>query len=142
MLLNSFLLEKAVAETLRRVPKNLGGKLRKRHRNAINKACQRLLENPYINYENGKMLILSDTRTDKGEAKFYETSRKECRLTEPGNFLCHAFWEGFPCWHRATLEVVENYLLIEREFNHESANKSVASVNTDAVAGVNSLTIS
>ncbi len=42
MLLNPFLLEKAVAETLQRIPKNLGEKLRKRHRNAINKAFQRL----------------------------------------------------------------------------------------------------
>lgn len=141
MLLNPFLLEKAVAETLRSVPNNLGEKLRKRHRNAINKACQRLLENPYINYENGKLLILSDPKTDKGEAKFYETSRKECRLIEPGNFLCHAFWEGFPCWHRATLEVVENYLIIEQELNKDSSNKSVANVNTSTVASVNSLTV-
>jgi hypothetical protein len=130
MLLNPFILEKAVAATLRNIPKNLGEKLRKRHRNAINKAGERLVENPFINYENGKMLILSDTRTDKGEANFYETSRKECRLIEPGNFFCHAFWEGFPCWHRATLDVVENYLLIERGLNQKSESKSVASVNT------------
>lgn len=140
MLLDQFILEKAVAETLRKVPKNLGEKLRKRHRNAIGKAAQRLLENPYINYENGKMLILSDTRTDEGLPKFYETSRKECRLIEPGNFLCHAFWEGFPCWHRATLELVENYLLIERELNKHSTIKSVAVVNTSTVAEANSLT--
>ncbi len=130
MILNPFILEKAVAETLRNIPENSGEKLRKRHRNAINKACERLLENPFINYENGKMLILSDSRTDQGEAKFYQTSRKECRLIEPGNFLCHAFWEGFPCWHRATLDVVENYLLIERGLNQKSKSKSVAGVNT------------
>jgi hypothetical protein len=130
MLLNPFILEKAVAQTVRDIPKNLGEKLRKRHRNAINKAGVRLLENPFINYENGKMLILSDTRTDKGEAKFYETSRKECRLIEPGNFLCHAFWEGFPCWHRSTLEIVENYLLIEKRLNQKLLVKSVAGVDT------------
>jgi hypothetical protein len=130
MLLNPFILEKAVAETLRGIPKNLGEKLRKRHRNAVNKASQRLLENPYINYENGKLLILSDTKTDKGEAKFYETGREDCRLIEPGNFLCHAFWEGFPCWHRATLEIVEKYLLIENELNQHSSGKSVAGVDT------------
>jgi len=131
MLLNPFILEKAVVETLRDIPKNLGEKLRKRHRNAINKAAQRLLENPYINYENGKMLILSDTRTDEGLPKFYETSRQECRLIEPGNYLCHAFWEGFPCWHRATLELVENSLLIEQELNIHPTIKSVAVVNTN-----------
>ena len=76
------------------------------------------------------MLILSDTRTDKGLPKFYETSRKECRLTEPGNVLCHAFWEGFPCWHRATLEIVEYYFVIECALNQEPVSKSFASVNT------------
>jgi len=130
MLLNPFILEKAIAASLQNIPKNLGEKLRKRHRNAINKASHRLVENPFINYENGKMLILSDTRTDKGEAKFYETTRKACRLIEPGNFLCHAFWEGYPCWHRATLEIVENYLLIEQELNQHSSGKSVAGVDT------------
>lgn len=109
MLLNQFLLEKAVRETRRSVPQNIGANLKKRHYNAINKAFQRLIENPFINYENGKLLILSDSRTEKGEAKFYETSRKECRLIQPNNVLCHAFWEGFPCWHQASLKIVENY---------------------------------
>ena len=109
MLLNQFLLEKAVRETRRSVPQNIGANLKKRHYNAINKAFQRLIENPFINYENGKLLILSDSRTEKGEAKFYKTSRQECRLIEPNDVLCHAFWEGFPCWHRASLKIVENY---------------------------------
>jgi hypothetical protein len=98
-----------------------------RHRNAIKKASERLTENPYIEYQNGKMLILSDSRTESGAAKFYETTREECRLIEPGNFLCHAFWEGFPCWHLATLEIVENYLLITGEIARgETAEVSTA----------------
>lgn len=101
MQLNQILLEKAVARTRKNAPKNLGANMVKRRRNAINKAFRHLLENPFINYENGKLLILSDSRTETGEAKFYETSRAECRLIEPGEFLCHAFWEGFPCWHRS-----------------------------------------
>lgn len=123
MLLNPFLLEKAFAETLKSIPQDIGVNLRKRHRNAMNKAFQRLLENPFINYENGELLILSDSVTENGEAKFYRTSREECRLIEPGNALCHAFWEGFPCWHRATLEIVENYLQLSIEINQKSAAK-------------------
>jgi hypothetical protein len=95
--------------------------MRKRHRNAINKAFERLLENPFISYENGNLLILSDTKTEKGEAKFYETSEQECRLIEPNNVLCHAFWEGFPCWHRASLKIVENYLHIDDELSLEKS---------------------
>lgn len=122
MLLNQFLLEKAVRETRRSVPQNIGANLKKRHYNAINKAFQRLIENPFINYENGKLLILSDSRTEKGEAKFYETSRKECRLIQPNNVLCHAFWEGFPCWHRASLKIVENYVQIAEQPNLENSD--------------------
>jgi len=81
--------------------------MKNRRHNALRKAYEQLIENPYIDYENGKMLILSDSVTEKGEAKFYQTSTKECGLIDPGNLLCHAFWEGFPCWHTATLEIVE-----------------------------------
>lgn len=114
MLLNQFVLEKATRKTLDSIPVGVGINLRKRHHNAINKASERLIENPFINYENGKLLILSDSKTDKGEAKFYETSSKTCRLIDPDNVLCHAFWEGFPCWHRASLAIVENYLKISQ----------------------------
>ncbi len=58
----------------------------KRRRNAVNKTFQNLLNNPFIYYENGKLLILSDSRTETDEAKFYETWRRECRLIEPGSF--------------------------------------------------------
>ncbi|HMS41862.1 MAG TPA: hypothetical protein PKE69_16645, partial [Pyrinomonadaceae bacterium] len=88
------------------------------------------IENPYIDYENGKMLILSDSVTEKGEPKFYRTSETECRLEEPGNFLCYAFWDGYPCWHRATLQIVENYFKIQNSIERAEKSKTVASVNT------------
>ncbi len=113
MILNPFLLDIAFSITRNAVPADLGLKMMKRRFNALKKAYDRLFENPYISYENGKLLILSDSVTEKGEAKFYRTSKDECRLIEPGNYLCHAFWEGYPCWHRATLEIVENYILLE-----------------------------
>ncbi len=130
MILNQFILEKAVRQTLTDIPAGLGANLRKRHRNAINKASERLLENPFISYENGKLLILSDTKTETGDAKFYETSAKECRLIEPHNVLCHAFWEGFPCWHRATLKIVENYLQLVEDAKIKKISSSVTNVNT------------
>ncbi len=130
MLLNPFLLERAYNETRRLVRRDVRAKMRKRRYNALKKAYQRLIENPYINYENGEMLILSDTVTEKGEAKFYRTSAKECRLKEPGDVLCHAFWDGYPCWHRATLEIVENYFWIENGSNQKIKIKTVASVDT------------
>ena len=113
MILDPFLLEKAFTLTRKQIPRQLGTRMKSRRSNALKKAYERLIENPYIDYENGKMLILSDSVTEHGEAKFYRTSRADCRLEEPGNVLCHAFWEGYPCWHQATLEIVENYLRME-----------------------------
>jgi hypothetical protein len=107
------MLERAYLETRRSFPQEIGMNMKKRRVNALAKAYNRLGENPYINYENGEMLILSDTVTVKGEPKFYRASKQECRLAEPGNFLCRAFWDGYPCWHRAALEIVENYFAIE-----------------------------
>lgn len=130
MLLNPFLLERAYTETRQLVRQDARVKMRKRLYNALKKAYERLIENPYINYENGEMLILSDTVTEKGELKFYRTSAKECRLKEPGDRLCHAFWEGFPCWHRATLEIVENYFLIESGLNQKKKVVTVHDVDS------------
>jgi hypothetical protein len=130
MLLNSFLLEKAHLETRKLVRQDARAKMRQRRYNALKKAYQRLIENPYINYENGEMLILSDTVTEKGEPKFYRTSAKECRLKEPGDHLCHAFWEGYPCWHRATLRIVENYFLVENELNRKIKTETVHIVDS------------
>lgn len=139
MILNQILLERAFLLALKNAPPNLGKDLSKRRCNALDKAFRNLLENPYIDYEAGKLLILSDSVTENGEAKFYETSSRECRLTEPGNFLCYAFWQGNPCWHKATFEIVGHYFEIaDRDdpvFRKHPAtvpivNSSVASVNS------------
>jgi hypothetical protein len=126
---NSSLLEKAYQITKKRSMRGAGVKMSQRRRNAINKAYELLLRNPFIHYENGKLLLLSESKTEDGSAKFYETSAKECRLIEPGNFLCHAFWEGFPCWHRAAFEIVENYFEIAGEPNGDENARTVHVVN-------------
>jgi hypothetical protein len=130
MLLNPFLLERAFNETRLLVRRDARAKIRKRRYNALKKAYQRLIENPYINYDNGEMLILSDTVTENGEPKFYRTSAKECRRSEPGDVLCHAFWDGFPCWHRATLHIVENYFFIEIGLTQDLKTESVHVVDS------------
>jgi hypothetical protein len=142
MLLDPFLLERAYFETRKPVRQDAWVKMRKRRYHALKKAYERLIENPYINYENGEMVILSDTVTETGLPKFYRTSAKECRLKEPDDCLCRAFWEGFACWHRATLEIVENYFLIETASKKEIKIKTVHAMNTSGVAGMNSFMIS
>lgn len=129
MIFNSSLLERAYQITKKRSTRDAGVKMRQRRHNAINKAYELLQRNPFIHYENGKMLLLSESKTEAGEAKFYETSAEECRLIEPGNYLCHAFWEGFPCWHRAAFEIVENYYEIAVESNGGEHASTVHVVN-------------
>ncbi len=132
MIFNSIMLEAAYLKTKKDTPPHLGMKMRQRRRNAVNKAYELLQRNPYIHYENGKLILLSESKTETGEAKHYETTRDECRLIEPGNFFCHAFWEGYPCWHRATFEIVENYFEIagESEPNSKKAAQTVSAVNS------------
>lgn len=137
MIFNSILLEKAYQITKKSTPPHFGAKMKRRRLNALGKAYELLQRNPYIHYENEKLILLSESKTETGEAKFYETSAHECRLIEPGNFLCHAFWEGFPCWHRAAFEIVENYFEITGESNSKSAAQTVSIVNR-SVASVNS----
>lgn len=129
MLLNPFLLERAYLETRRRAHRDKRPKMRNRRYNALKKAYERLIENPFINYENGSLLILSDTVTEAGLPKFYRTSAEKCRLDVPGHVLCFAFWEGNPCWHRASLEIVENYLILEKEIKGIES-KTVHAVDT------------
>lgn len=137
MIFNSILLEKAYQITKKNTPPHFGAKMKRRRLNALGKAYELLQRNPYIHYENEKLILLSESKTETGEAKFYETSAHECRLIEPGNFLCHAFWEGFPCWHRAAFEIVENYFEITGESNSIGAAQTVSTVNR-SVASVNS----
>ena len=60
-------------------------------------------------------------------------------MQEPNDCLSYAFWEGYPCWHKATLEIVENYLQIEA-LEQTQIKETVASVDTSGVTGVNSFT--
>lgn len=140
MIFNSILLETAYQKTKKDTPPHMGAKMRQRRRNALGKAYELLQRNPYIHYENGKLILLSESKTEAGEAKFYETSSQECRLIEPGNFLCQAFWEGFPCWHRAAFEIVESYFELTGESNSTGAAQTAATVHSvnNTVDGVNS----
>lgn len=126
MIFNSISLERAYEKTKERIPPHFGMKMRQRRQNALDKAYEFLQTNPYVHYENGKLIIMSESRTKTGAAKYYETTRYECRLTDPENLLCHAFWEGNPCYHRAALEIIENYWQIIEKSNSTNAPQNSA----------------
>lgn len=68
----------------------------KRWINAINKAVAELTTNPYVNWQDGGLLILSET-----SGNIY---------TANGICQCVAYANGHPCRHRAAARLVQRYL--------------------------------
>lgn len=96
MNLNLSLLKKAAVITKNRpTPINFGARLKKRRLNAITKAFERLIENPYIDFQAGKLLILSDSRDLEANYRIYETTAEDCRLVYPENHYCRHIGRGF-----------------------------------------------
>lgn len=81
-------LEKVVNSALDKVKGN------RRWESAINKAQRHIEENPYIHFENGYLLVLSDS------GMIYEVK---------DNCQCKAAAGGFPCWHRAAKRLLQRY---------------------------------
>jgi hypothetical protein len=66
----------------------------KRWRNAIVRAAVEIEVNPYIEWKDNSLLILSSSN------EIYEAN---------GSCQCKAFANGQPCWHRAAARLVERY---------------------------------
>jgi hypothetical protein len=73
----------------------------RRWQNAIARAWKEFQTNPYIEWMDGELLILSSSN------EIYRANGK-CR-TDSGR-LCPAFAKGFPCWHRAAARIVSRCL--------------------------------
>lgn len=81
---------------------NLPTYMKRRWRNALEKAKERLIEQPIFAWQPERLTIVSIPKEKKGEinCRFYWASATECRRIDKSG-LCQAFFEGFPCWHRA-----------------------------------------
>lgn len=105
---------------------DLPGFLKKRWRNALEKAKERLIEQPVFAWQPERLTIVSIPKEKKGDpgCRFYWASATECRRIDKSG-LCQAFFEGFPCWHRAAHlllgiyfdESVESQPEINQNFN-------------------------
>lgn len=73
--------------------------LKQRWARAINAAQTELSDNPFFKYENGTLLILSDTSTT-----LYEV------LADGHHKGCRAFDLGQPCRHRAARRLLDLYV--------------------------------
>jgi hypothetical protein len=68
----------------------------KRWQSAIVKAKMQLESNPYLDWQDNPLLILSP------ESNEIYTANGTCQ--------CKAYTKGFPCWHRAAARIVKRYM--------------------------------
>ena len=94
---------------------------------ALEKAKVRLLEQPYFAWQPDKLTLLSipNQKKDAIGCRFYQANDETChRLDKLG--YCQAFYEGFPCWHRAAFLLLGIYFGLAIEIRFEkSLEKSV-----------------
>jgi hypothetical protein len=90
------------------------GFLKRRWSRALEKAKDRLIEQPVFSWQPDRLVIVSvpkekeiEKRSEIG-CRFYEARRDQCRRIDKTGF-CQAFYEGFPCWHRAALMLLGIY---------------------------------
>ncbi len=76
----------------------------------LEKARQRILEQPYFAWQPEQLTIVSIPAGKSREiaSRFYRATNETCsRLDKIG--YCQAFFEGFPCWHRAAFLLLSIY---------------------------------
>jgi len=110
---------------------NLPGFMKKRWARALQKAKERLTEHPFFAWQPAALLIVSVRQEKKSEigCRFYEANEQTCRRLDKSG-LCQAFFEGFPCWHRAAFLLLKIYLGENDRIESGENGKRVAAVKS------------
>ncbi len=92
---------------------------------ALEKAKVRLLEQPYFAWQPDKLTLLSipNQKKDAIGCRFYQANDETCRRLDKLGY-CQAFYEGFPCWHRAAFLLLRIYFGDPREIRFEKAQEN------------------
>ena len=90
---------------------DLPAHMKKRWARALEKAKERLIEQPFFALHLERLLIVSvpSDATNEFGCRFYEANESACRRVDKTG-LCQAFFEGVPCWHRAAFLLLKIYL--------------------------------
>lgn len=90
---------------------NLPAHSKKRWTRALEKAKDRLIEQPYFAWQPERLIIVSVPQEKRKEigCRFYEANETACRRVDRTG-LCQAFFEGVPCWHRAAFLLLKIYV--------------------------------
>lgn len=110
---------------------NLPAHMKKRWARALEKAKERIVEQPYFAWQPERLLIVSVPPDATGESgcRFYEANEAACRRVDKTG-LCEAFFEGFPCWHRAAFLLLKIYFGETGEIQSDNNRKSVAAAKS------------
>lgn len=100
--------------------------MKRRWARALEKAKDRLIEQPFFAWQPAALLIVSvpKEKTNDFSCRFYEANESACRRLDKTG-LCEAFYEGFPCWHRAAFLLLKIYLS-EKGANFSEENRKPA----------------
>ena len=110
---------------------NLPAHMKKRWARALEKAKERIVEQPYFSWQPERLLIVSvppDATSESG-CRFYEANESACRRVDKTG-LCEAFFEGFPCWHRAAFLLLKIYFGESDEIQSDNNRKSVVAAKS------------
>jgi hypothetical protein len=99
--------------------------------NALKKAKERLIEQPYFAWQSDRLTIVSlpQKKKDVTGCHFYQANDETCHRVDKLGF-CQAFYEGFPCWHRAAFLLLGIYFGDSREIRFEKAQEKSVSVKS------------
>ena len=105
--------------------------MKNRWLNALKKAKERLIEQPYFAWQPDNLTLLSIPNQKKAEicCRFYQANDQTCHRVDKLGY-CQAFYEGFPCWHRAAFLLLGIYFGDTREIRFEKAQEKSVSVKS------------
>lgn len=112
MSINQAHLETAFSLTICGLKKqDMPAHLKTRWTRALEKAKERLIEQPYFAWQPERLIIVSVPKETASEigCRFYEANESACRRVDKTG-LCQAFFEGVPCWHRAAFLLLKIYV--------------------------------
>lgn len=84
--------------------------LKKRWQRAFAKAREKIPAEPFFAWEPERLTLLSiPSKSGGGTAcRFYSVTQAECRRLDRTGY-CQAYFDGFPCWHRAAFSLLRLY---------------------------------
>lgn len=105
--------------------------MKNRWLNALIKAKERLTEQPYFAWQPDNLTLLSipNRKKDVIGCRFYQANDETCRRVDKLGY-CQAFYEGFPCWHRAAFLLLGIYFGYRGETRFEKAQEKSVSLKS------------